>query len=128
MKEEEENKDRTEEVSPRSSTSNNDTLKPVDKQISVITSDDIRPDWKAKLKKERQRLAKRAANAEAIHVSNQLVDPDYSTRQSSNSELPTPSSPHGSNRFNNIDDLEDDMVKQAIKLSLEDQRKAGKNK
>lgn len=128
MKEEEENKDTTEEVSPRSSTSNNDTLKPVDKKISVITSDDIRPDWKTKLKKERQRLAKRAANAEAIHVSNQLVDPDYSTRQSSNSELPTPSSPHGSNRFNNIDDLEDDMVKQAIKLSLEDQRKAGKNK
>ena len=116
------------ETSPRSSTSNDNTnLKPVDKKVSIISSDDIRPDWQIKLKKERQRLAKRAANAEAIHVSNQLVDPEYSTRQSSNSDIPTPSSFHGGNRSGAIDQIEDEMVQHAIRLSLEEQRRGKKN-
>lgn len=117
--------------SPRSSssiTTPNDKFKSVEK-VSVVFSDDIRPDWEAKLKKERARLAKRSANATAIHVSNQLVDPEYSTRQSSNSEIPTPSSTHWNRSIHateqtTIDELENEMVQHAIKLSLEDNKKA----
>lgn len=69
---------------------------------SVVTSDDIRPDWQVRLKKERSRLAKRSANATAIHVSNQLIDPDHSTRQNSDSLL------------------DEEMLQQAIRLSLGD--------
>ncbi|KAK5963790.1 Sip5p PWA37_004118 [Arxiozyma heterogenica] len=98
---------------------------------NIITSDDIRPDWEAKLKKERSRLAKRAANATAIHVSNQLVDPEYSLRQNSNTSSPAKYSVRGTNSKTkrkqlSLEELEEQMIKQAIQLSLEDQEKSKK--
>ncbi|EDO16972.1 hypothetical protein Kpol_1041p30 [Vanderwaltozyma polyspora DSM 70294] len=80
----------------------NNTAKPV-----YLTSDTIRPDWEDKLNKERSRLQRRAANATAIHVSNQLISPG----RSENNEIPS-----------NLKELENQMIEQAIKLSLQDRK------
>lgn len=99
--------------------------------VNVITSDDIRPDWETNLKKERSRLAKRAANATAIHVSNQLVDPEYSLKQNSNAGSPAKYLTNGiksksKKKSLSLEELEDQMIKQAIQLSLEEQQKSKK--
>ncbi|SCU89220.1 LAMI_0D12794g1_1 [Lachancea mirantina] len=87
---------------------------------TVVKSDTIRPDWQIELNKERMRLARRSANATAIHVSNQLVDPSHqnvSTHTSTSvprSEFtPTSLSPR---------DLEQQMIDHAIRLSLAEQK------
>ncbi|CCH59699.1 hypothetical protein TBLA_0B08830 [Henningerozyma blattae CBS 6284] len=94
---------------------------------SIITSDDIRPDWEHKLQKERKRLEKRSDNANAIHLSNQLIDSDHFLRRDSqtgyeSSPTPTlsPTSPNCSS------DYENDMVERAIRLSLEEEQKVSK--
>lgn len=76
--------------------------------VIPITADTIRPEWEAKLNKERSRLDRRAANATAIHVSNRLI----TTELSENGEPST-----------NLKDLEDQMIEQAIRLSLKDNEK-----
>ncbi|CCE93686.1 Sip5p TDEL_0G03190 [Torulaspora delbrueckii] len=78
----------------------------------VVASDMIRPDWKAKLDKERARLARRSANATAIHVSNRLIDPDHPSRRGSNYDS-------SSNR--DVQDLEEEMLARAIRLSIADE-------
>lgn len=111
---------------------------------NVISSDAIRPDWETKLNKERIRLARRSANATAIHVSNQLIDPDYAstsndTTISSSRKTTITSSRHGSNAASrgsrqrsrqSMHDLENEMIQEAIRLSLEDeqQKKSPKKK
>lgn len=87
--------------------------------ISVITSDTIRPDWKTKLDKERARLARRAANATAIHVSNRLIDPDHPSRRGSNFDSST-------NR--DVQELEEEMLARAIRLSIADEEARSKFK
>lgn len=90
----------------------------------VVTSDMIRPDWKAKLDKERARLAKRSANATAIHVSNRLIDPDHPSRRASTLDnlngrtMPT--------EWRDMHDLEEEMLERAIRLSIADQREKSK--
>ncbi|KAH3901163.1 Sip5p SCDLUD_002646 [Saccharomycodes ludwigii] len=68
---------------------------------SVVTSDMIRPDWESRLNKARLRLARKSANATAIHMSNRLVE-----RRNINND--------------NAKDLEEEMIKHAIRLSLSD--------
>ena len=113
------------------STFKNKKPKNVTTTASIISSDDIRPDWEAKLKKERSKLAKRAANATAIHVNNQLIDPDHSFGQNFNASIPIKPLTHGINSNTkkkqlSLEELEDQMIKQAIKLSLEEQKKSKK--
>lgn len=114
---------------------NVDDEKPENKTINMsnaVSSDNIRPDWEAKLHKERQRLARRAANATAIHVSNQLVNPEYAvsgtqpattTRKSGQNSRSTSNS--GTRRSQrqgkSIEELENQMVQEAIRLSLKDE-------
>ncbi|CCF56806.1 hypothetical protein KAFR_0B05100 [Kazachstania africana CBS 2517] len=76
----------------------------------VITSDFIRPDWKIKLNKDRLKLQRRSANATAIHLSNQLVDPSHNSATNTRTEL------------------EDRLVEEAIKLSLEEDNAKSENK
>ncbi|CCK70470.1 Sip5p KNAG_0E02080 [Huiozyma naganishii CBS 8797] len=100
-----------------------DDLKPA-KSVHVIMSDTIRPNWEVRLNKERMRLARRSANATAIHVSNRLIDPDYNNDGSGNGD----SSPVGTNTSNRdrsdvtIEELENQMLNEAIRLSLEDKK------
>ncbi|SMN19190.1 similar to Saccharomyces cerevisiae YMR140W SIP5 Protein of unknown function [Maudiozyma saulgeensis] len=103
---------------------------------NIVSSDDIRPDWETKLNKERIRLARRSANATAIHVSNQLIDPDYTstsndTTMSSSKRSTNTTSRHGSNSASrgsrqrsrqSMNDLENQMIQEAIRLSLEDEQ------
>ncbi|CAI4035613.1 hypothetical protein SMKI_13G2630 [Saccharomyces mikatae IFO 1815] len=101
--------------------------------VSVITSDTIRPDWETKLNKERSRLMRRSANATAIHISNRLIDPNHSTRRStSHSSTPVQDESTSASRSPEptINEIEDQMVREAIRLSLEDQenRRKPKNK
>ncbi|AQZ12917.1 SIP5 (YMR140W) [Zygosaccharomyces parabailii] len=97
----------------------------------VVTSDMIRPSWKAKLDKERMRLARRSANATAIHVSNQLVDPEHPSRRGSNVDYEPSTSLMGrSPRAGgaSLSELENQMIEQAIRLSLieEEERKSSR--
>lgn len=130
---------------------------PIDKfkeatKKSFISSDDIRPMWEIKLNKERARLAKRSANATAIHVSNQLIDLEFSQRQNDNLEGNSidnsnincsnkANSENNTANFKNndsinndkskkkkkkkksktIEELEDKMIQEAIRLSLQEQ-------
>lgn len=89
----------------------------------VVTSDIIRPDWKAKLDKERLRLARRSANATAIHVSNRLVIPDHPSRRGSNTDFESAPTATRSPPLvtNPLAELENQMVEQAIRLSLVDE-------
>ncbi|CAI4048423.1 hypothetical protein SKDZ_13G2670 [Saccharomyces kudriavzevii ZP591] len=99
--------------------------------VSVITSDTIRPDWETKLNKERSRLMRRSANATAIHISNRLIDPNHSSRRNtSNSVTPIQEESTSASRSPEptINEIEDQMVREAIRLSLEDQDNRKKSK
>ncbi|SCU89981.1 LADA_0F01002g1_1 [Lachancea dasiensis] len=96
----------------------------------VVTSDSLRPDWQIKLNKERMRLARRSANATAIHVSHQLVAPSHQESSSLRSHTTSRSPPHPEpiNRAEvntgrwpstaTAAEIENEMIEQAIKLSL----------
>lgn len=72
---------------------------------SVVTSDSIRPDWEINLLKTKMRLKKRFAKATTIHINNRLVSTEEEKK---------------------IQRLEDDMLEQAIKLSLQDSQASPK--
>ncbi|CAI4048695.1 hypothetical protein N7582_004444 [Saccharomyces uvarum] len=100
---------------------------------SVITSDTIRPSWETKLNKERSRLVRRSANATAIHISNRLIDPNHSSRRNtghSGTPIQEESTSTSRSPEPTINEIEDQMVREAIRLSLEDQdnQKKSKNK
>lgn len=71
----------------------------------VITTDSIRPDWQLKLTSARNKLARKAATASAIHASNLLID-DAMPRQL---------------RTSYVNSLEDRMVQEAMRLLLLDE-------
>lgn len=108
-----------------------------DKVIKTYTvaSDDIRPDWEQRLNKERARLARRSANATAIHVSNRLIGPQR-TATTTSDESQSESTSRVDGRAAGIsetalDELERQMVNEAIRLSLQDEKrkkKEGKRK
>lgn len=81
----------------------------------VVTSDMIRPYWEAELIKERIKLTRKAANATAIHVSNHLVEPGHHASYSCSHTTGTPT--HTSNN-SIIDELEEEMVRHVMRLSL----------
>ena len=117
-----------------------------DIQQDIVTSDTIRPNWKTKLDKERSRLAKRAANATAIHLSNQLVVPSRSdtnvasaARGVSNTR-PRAATVGNSPNFDEsggdtpedaelvLRELENDMLQEAIRLSLQEEERRKDNR
>lgn len=85
---------------------------------SVITSDTIRPNWEVNLNKERLRLARKSANATAIHMSNQLIDPEHPSRHTSVSSSTGGASP--TRRQKTLEELDEEMFQRALKLSLQD--------
>ena len=99
----------------------------------VVSSDSLRPDWQIKLNKERMRLARRSANATAIHVSNQLIAPGHSASANLTSTS-APQTNEGAYAMHahsaplwpsnaTAAEIENQMVEQAIKLSLADQNR-----
>lgn len=77
----------------------------------VITTDYIRPDWEQKLLSARGRLARKAATASAIHASNLLID-EENTAVAPVAGLRNP--PY-------LASLEDQMIEEAMRLSLLDE-------
>ncbi|QLG72392.1 hypothetical protein HG535_0D01000 [Zygotorulaspora mrakii] len=127
------NSDTAETPRRRGSRSHDDPL--------VVSSDTIRPDWSTKLNKERMRLAKRSATATAIHVSNQLVDPQHPSRRGSGTDLESGSYGYSNSSWSQssrprassmldpgIREAENEMIQQAIRLSLADEKQRKKNK
>lgn len=104
-----------------------------DKEINTytITSDDIRPDWEMKLNKERARLARRSANATAIHVSNRLIGPQRTATAASDDSQSEITSRAGGRTAGisdtALDELERQMVNEAIRLSLQDEKRKKKD-
>lgn len=72
----------------------------------VITVDMIRPDWEHKLQAARNRLARKAATATAIHALNLLIDDNQRRRQRLGSQLQL---------------VEDRMVEEAMRLLIIDE-------
>ncbi|ODV81398.1 uncharacterized protein CANTADRAFT_35366, partial [Suhomyces tanzawaensis NRRL Y-17324] len=87
----------------------------------VITIDIIRPDWEQKLTSARNKLARKAATASAIHASNLLIQGDEEPRQGRRRATTNGSSSH-------LRSAEERMIEEALRLSLLDeeerQRKA----
>ncbi|CCH59737.1 hypothetical protein TBLA_0B09210 [Henningerozyma blattae CBS 6284] len=76
-----------------------------------VSSDTIRPNWKENLAREKYKLARKSVNAAAIHLRNQLLESDRFSRNSSTSAtLMEPS----------VDELEQHMIQEAIRQSLQD--------
>lgn len=81
----------------------------------VITTDTIRPDWEQKLTSARNKLARNAATATAIHASNLLIDEPHgesTSRRRSHSEQ---------NNSNRVSSAEAKMIEEALRLSLLDE-------
>lgn len=78
---------------------------------TVVTTDLIRPDWEQKLVSARNKLARKAATATAIHASNLII-------------------PGEENRLETFQSVEDRMLEQALRLSLleEEERKRREEK
>lgn len=79
---------------------------------SVITIDMIRPDWELKLLSARNRLARKAATATAIHASNLLIDNGGSARRNSSASQSAGVL---------LRTMEDRMIEEALRLSLIDE-------
>lgn len=84
----------------------------------VISIDMIRPDWEAKLASARNKLARKAATASAIHASNLIMNADEDSYSPSDSRRNV-----GSSALSNV---EQRMIEEALRLSLldEEERRA----
>lgn len=83
----------------------------------VITIDRIRPDWEQKLISARNKLAKKAAAASAIHASNLLINSnESSSRQAGDGR-------RWANSANqqHLRSVEDRMIEEALRLSIIDE-------
>uniref|UniRef100_A0A0B7KI16 Protein sip5 n=1 Tax=Bionectria ochroleuca TaxID=29856 RepID=A0A0B7KI16_BIOOC len=97
---------------------------------NVITTDRIRPDWKTKLDSVRQHQARRAAAATALHTAAFLVNSENNDQRSIlRPGIFSSRRHHGarprSARRTRMDELEDMMFMEAVRLSLaaEEERK-----
>lgn len=93
----------------------------------VITVDKIRPDWEQKLVSARNKLAKKAAAASAIHASNMIINAnESSSRQANNGRRWT----NPANQLH-LRTVEERMIEEALRLSIIDeeerQRKANES-
>lgn len=82
----------------------------------IITVDNIRPDWEQKLISAKNKLARKAAAASAIHASNLILNGDDSQTSSQQSRLRLRNS--GGQTYNTI---EERMIEEALRLSLLDE-------
>lgn len=82
----------------------------------VITTDMIRPDWELKLITARNKLARKAATASAIHASNLIVN-DSSTSSTHRASRNTNSSMTSAQ----LQSAEERMLQDALRLSLIDE-------
>lgn len=93
----------------------------------VITTDYIRPDWEQKLASSRNKLARKAATASAIHASNLLISSDdNSSKNSSNTNGDrirrfSNDSVIRSSRYSQLQSVEQKMIEQALRLSILDE-------
>lgn len=95
----------------------------------VITTDFIRPDWEQKLASARNKLARKAATASAIHASNLLISGDNNNSESSNNSSGDrnrrASHENGGRsttaRYNQLQSVEERMIEQALRLSILDE-------
>lgn len=98
-------------------TSDEETPSPTDSDVrrrellaatapGVITVDTIRPDWELKLTSARNKLARKAATATAIHALNLIINDRSSLAPS---------------RGNNLQLVEDRMIEEAMRLSIIDE-------
>ncbi|KAK6457654.1 uncharacterized protein RJT20DRAFT_114698 [Scheffersomyces xylosifermentans] len=103
----------------------------------VITVDMIRPDWEQKLISARNKLARKAATASAIHASNLIIneeedDPSNSPRRRRFSapmarETSSNRSRPGTNSAaNHLRTVEERMIEEALRLSLIDEEERKK--
>lgn len=103
----------------------------------VITIDMIRPDWESKLVSARNKLARKAATASAIHASNLLLDENGNRGSGSSSHGGTSRRRHNSNssraRSNTVGSntngyaiAEQRMIEEAMRLSLIDEEERKK--
>ena len=94
--------------------------------LGVVTTDMIRTDWEQKLNSARNKLARKAATASAIHASSLIVDPiedcsrrrqsltdNYNTREAYNDD--------------NLRNMEEKMIEEALRLSIKDEELRRKN-
>ncbi|KAI5954741.1 SIP5 [Candida theae] len=99
----------------------------------VITIDQIRPNWEHTLNSARNKLARRAATASAIHASNLIINGDEGQGPSSNrgSENSRARSGTTGSSYNATDYslIEQQMINEAMRLSLldEEERKRKAN-
>ena len=82
----------------------------------IITVDNIRPDWEQKPISAKNKLARKAAAASAIHASNLILNGDDSQTSSQQSRLRLRNS--GGQTYNTI---EERMIEEALRLSLLDE-------
>ncbi|KAI5960373.1 SIP5 [Candida pseudojiufengensis] len=80
----------------------------------VITIDKIRPDWEINLNNARNKLARKAATASAIHASNLIIENNNST---SNNIL----SSSNNRQLTGYSQVEQRMIEEAMRLSLIDE-------
>lgn len=97
----------------------------------VVTIDQIRPDWEVKLASARNKLARKAAAALAIHASNLIINPDtdvpeYDTRRRRNASRIQESSSNNNSgdatpSNSRLQTVEDRMIEEALRLSILDE-------
>lgn len=103
----------------------------------VVTVDQVRPDWESRLQSARNKLARKAAAASAIHASNLIINPatevaEYDTRRrrQGSSTMLSDRSPSGTPPSSSQQDLlgnsryqtvEDRMIEEALRLSIIDE-------
>lgn len=81
-----------------------------------VSTDSIRPNWREKLADEKYKLARKAANATAIHFQNQLLNTCGSGENIGGYAY---TGSMGQAVFSNVDELERKMVEEAIRQSLQ---------
>lgn len=82
----------------------------------IVTVDTIRPDWEQKLISAKNKLARKAAAASAIHASNLIINGNDSQTSSQQSRVRLRNS--GGQTYNTI---EERMIEEALRLSLLDE-------
>lgn len=84
----------------------------------VITIDMIRSDWEQKLISARNKLARKSATASAIHASNLLINQDQDNKSPRRRYS---SGENGRGSSNHYKSVEERMVEEALRLSIQDE-------
>lgn len=90
--------------------------------VGVITIDMIRPDWEQKLISARNKLARKAATASAIHASNLIIDQGSTLDARANNTRSSVPNSYNTNLYS----IEERMIEEALRLSLLDEEERKK--